>query len=74
MAERKRRDVAEAEALSFELALAGLERSVDALKGDGTTLENVIKSFEEGMVFCNRCEAILGEARQKIEVYGKGDF
>ncbi|MDR1247323.1 MAG: exodeoxyribonuclease VII small subunit [Clostridiales Family XIII bacterium] len=80
MAERKRRsDVeknenkmpADESALSFEDALAGLERSVDALKGDGATLENVVKSFEEGMRFYSRCEAILNETKQKIEVYGK---
>jgi exodeoxyribonuclease VII small subunit len=56
--------------LSFEEALAGLERSVDALKSEGTTLENVIKSFDEGMAFYDRCEAILNEAAQKIEVCG----
>jgi exodeoxyribonuclease VII small subunit len=83
MAERKRRsDVEKAEekapagagVLSFEEALSGLERSVDALKGEGTTLESLIKSFEEGMRFCNRCEAILSGAKQKIEVYGKDVF
>jgi exodeoxyribonuclease VII small subunit len=56
---------------SFEEALAGLERSVEALKGEGTTLESVVKSFEEGMAFYDRCDAILKEAKQKIEVYGK---
>jgi exodeoxyribonuclease VII small subunit len=56
---------------SFEEALAGLERSVEALKSDGTTLASVLKSFEDGMAFYNRCEAILDEAKQKIEVYGK---
>jgi exodeoxyribonuclease VII small subunit len=57
---------------SFEEALAGLERSVEALKGEGTTLESVIESFEEGMAFYNRCEAILNEAKQKIEILGRG--
>jgi exodeoxyribonuclease VII small subunit len=75
MAERKTRAAAgkagEKGAPSFEEALAGLERSVDALKGEGATLEDVLKNFEEGMNFYNRCEAILNEAKQKIEVYGK---
>jgi exodeoxyribonuclease VII small subunit len=71
MAERKRRSDVE---LSFEEALAGLEHSVDTLKGEGATLENVVKSFEEGMGFYSRCEAILNDAKQKIEVYGKDVF
>jgi exodeoxyribonuclease VII small subunit len=59
-------------ALSFEDALAGLERSVETLRGEGTTLENVVKSFEEGMAHYARCEAILREAKQRIEICGKG--
>jgi exodeoxyribonuclease VII small subunit len=62
-----------ADALLFEEALLGLERSVEALKGEGTTLDAMIKNFEEGMRFCNRCEQILGEAKRKIEVYGVED-
>ncbi|MDR2771446.1 MAG: exodeoxyribonuclease VII small subunit [Clostridiales Family XIII bacterium] len=65
----------EAEAApSFEEALAGLERSVEALKSEGTTLAGVVKSFEEGMAFYERCETVLNEAKQKIEVYGKGEL
>ncbi|MDR1573836.1 MAG: exodeoxyribonuclease VII small subunit [Clostridiales Family XIII bacterium] len=56
---------------SFEDALAGLERSVEALKGEGTTLEGVVKNFETGMAYYERCEAILREAKQKIAFYGK---
>jgi exodeoxyribonuclease VII small subunit len=59
-------------ALSFEEALAGLERSAETLKGEGTTLENLVKSFEEGMAFYDRCEAVLSEAKQRIEIRGKG--
>jgi exodeoxyribonuclease VII small subunit len=67
MAEKNKKEA------SFEEALAGLERAVESMKGEGTTLEGVIRNFEEGMSFYNRCEAILNEARQKIEVYGKND-
>jgi exodeoxyribonuclease VII small subunit len=66
-----RADAEKTDEPSFEEALAGLERSVEALKGEGTTLESVVKSFEEGMTFYERCEAILREAKQKIEIYGK---
>jgi exodeoxyribonuclease VII small subunit len=55
---------------SFEEALAGLERSVEALRGEGTTLDGLIENFKEGMAFYERCAAILEEARQTIEVCG----
>jgi exodeoxyribonuclease VII small subunit len=79
MAERQARGNAgskgeKAGAPSFEEALAGLEQSVEAMKGEGTTLEGVIKSFEEGMAYYNRCEAILNEAKQRIEVCDKKGF
>ena len=68
---RKSGKAAEAGQPSFEEALAGLERSVEALKDEGTTLASVVESFENGMAFYERCKAILDEAKQKIEVYGK---
>ncbi|MDR2296697.1 MAG: exodeoxyribonuclease VII small subunit [Clostridiales Family XIII bacterium] len=71
---RRSGKAAKARALSFEEALAGLERSVEALKGEGTTLAEVVDGFEEGMAFYERCKAILDEAKQKIEVYGKDGF
>ncbi|MDR2356084.1 MAG: exodeoxyribonuclease VII small subunit [Clostridiales Family XIII bacterium] len=60
--------------LPFEEALAGLERSVEMLKNERTTLANIVQSFEEGVAYYERCESILREAKQKIEVYGKDGF
>lgn len=55
--------------ISFEEALAGLEKSSEDLKKDGTTLEEALKSFEKGIEFFKYCNDILEDAKQKIEVY-----
>ena len=55
--------------LSFEEALAGLEKSAEELRKEGTTLEEALKSFESGVEFYNHCNAILADAKQKIEVF-----
>lgn len=57
--------------LSFEMALAGLESSVTALKSDGTTLEQALLSFEEGMEFYEKCKKHLKAADDKIKIYDK---
>lgn len=55
--------------LSFEEALAGLEKSAEELRKEGTTLEEALKNFEQGVAFYNHCNAILADAKQKIEVF-----
>jgi exodeoxyribonuclease VII small subunit len=55
--------------LSFETALEGLEKSAEALKNEGTTLETALQSFEDGMAYYQRCDAILRAAKQKIELF-----
>lgn len=57
--------------ISFEEALAGLEKSAEELKKDGTTLEEAIKSYEKGIEYYNFCNDILKSAKQKIEIYEK---
>jgi len=59
------------EELSFEEALFHLERSAEALKGNEATLEDVLKHYEEGMQYYNRCVALLTEAKQKIEIFDR---
>ncbi|MDR3294898.1 MAG: exodeoxyribonuclease VII small subunit [Clostridiales Family XIII bacterium] len=56
---------------SFEEALAGLEKSVEALKNDGTTLQEAMKNYEDGIRDYRLCETILRDARQKIEILDK---
>lgn len=55
--------------LTFEEALAGLEKSAEALRQPNTTLDDAMKSFEAGLEYYKKCQEILGKAKQKIEVY-----
>lgn len=57
--------------MSFEEALKGLEKSAEALKTEGTTLEEAMHCFEDGMKYYERCAEMLKEAKQKIQVYDR---
>lgn len=57
--------------MSFEEALAGLEKSAEILKKDGTTLEAAMESFEQGIKYYNYCSEMLTTAKQKIEFFEK---
>ncbi len=59
--------------MSFEEALAGLEKSAEILKKDGTTLEAAMESFEQGIMYYNYCNEMLNDAKQKIEYFEKKD-
>lgn len=54
---------------TFEELLAKLEKSSGNLKRDNITLEDALKSFEEGIAYYNQCSEILNSAKQKIETY-----
>lgn len=57
--------------ISFEEALAGLEKSAEELKSDGTTLDTAMKSYQQGIEYYQCCIEILNEAKQKIEFYNR---
>lgn len=56
---------------TFEEALELLEKSSENLKKENITLEEALKSFEEGIVYYDQCSEILNNAKQKIETYSK---
>jgi exodeoxyribonuclease VII small subunit len=58
----------EADAPSFEVALAQLEQVVDRLEGGDLALEASLASFEEGVRLARRCGEQLGEAERRIEL------
>ena len=58
-----------AEKLSFEEALAKLEGCVARIRSGELALEESIKAYEESMRYYNICDAVLKDARQKIEIY-----
>lgn len=54
------------ESLSFEAALAELERVVAALEQGEVPLEESIALYERGAALRARCQAVLEEAEAKI--------
>jgi exodeoxyribonuclease VII small subunit len=57
--------------ITFEEALKLLEASAEKLQKDGVTLEEAMKSYEDGITYYNQCAEILNDAKQKIEVFSK---
>lgn len=53
--------------LSFEDALAELERIVRGLEGGQQRLEDAIKSYERGAALRRHCEAKLAEAELRVQ-------
>ena len=58
---------AEVAGLSFEDALAELERIVRGLEGGQQKLEDAIGAYERGAVLRRHCEAKLAEAEARVQ-------
>lgn len=56
---------------TFEETLAKLEKSSENLKKENITLEEALKSFEEGIAYYDQCSKILNKAKQTIEIYSE---
>ena len=54
-------------ALSFEDALAELERIVRALEGGQQKLEDAITAYERGALLRRHCEAKLAQAEARVQ-------
>lgn len=54
--------------MSFEESLKKLEDVTDKIRMENTTLEEAIKCYEEGIECYNKCNEILKNAKQSIEV------
>lgn len=67
-------DVADIDALSFEQALAELERIVGQLESGQAPLEQSIELYERGALLKAHCEKRLEAARLRVEkiVVGAG--
>jgi exodeoxyribonuclease VII small subunit len=57
----------EGETKSFESMMERLEELVEKLEGGNLSLEDSIKSFEEGMALVKTCSTVLQEAEQRIQ-------
>lgn len=58
---------------SFEQAMARLEKIVAELENGDISLENSIKSFEDGMVLARFCMDKLNQAEKKLLKLTKKD-
>lgn len=57
------------ENISFEQAYERLKAASDKLDRDDISLEEAMKSYEEGVKYYKLCISILDEAKQKIEMF-----
>ncbi len=55
------------DALSFDDALAELQRTVAELEAGGQPLEGAIALYERGVALQARCEKLLGDAEQRVQ-------
>jgi len=55
------------EALSFDDALAELQRTVGELEAGGQPLEAAIALYERGVALQARCEKLLGDAELRVQ-------
>ncbi|OGQ33717.1 MAG: exodeoxyribonuclease VII small subunit [Deltaproteobacteria bacterium RIFCSPHIGHO2_12_FULL_43_9] len=58
---------------SFETSLNRLEKIVTQLEGGKLSLEESVKTFEEGMKLALSCQKLISEAEKKIEILTKGE-
>ena len=57
--------------ITFEEALAGLEKYSSDLRTPGLRLDEAIANFEKGIEYYNKCSEILNGAKQKVITYSK---
>jgi len=55
------------ESMSYEEALADLEKIVQALEKDQVNLDDSISLYERGQALVNHCAALLEKAELKLE-------
>ena len=57
--------------ITFEGELKELEKASEKLKSQDVSLEDAIKSYEEGLKHYKKCSEILEEAEARIETLTK---
>lgn len=55
------------ESLTFDEALAALQRAVAELEAGGQPLEEAIALYERGVALQARCERLLGDAELRVQ-------
>jgi len=59
--------------LTFEQAMAKLEKIVTGIEGGQTSLEESIDQYAEGTGLIKQCRTILDAAEKKIQVLARND-
>ena len=59
--------------LSFEDALTRLTTLVERLESGELPLEESVAAFEQGVELSRRCEALLDQAEQRLQVLNSSD-
>lgn len=59
--------------LSFEDAMADLEKIVEAMEGEQLPLDELVKRYEEGSVLLKHCTSVLASAKERIELITLAD-
>jgi exodeoxyribonuclease VII small subunit len=59
-------DATPVDELTFDPALAELERTVTELEAGGQPLERTIALYERGVALQQRCELLLGDAELRV--------
>ena len=59
--------------LSFEQALEQMTRLVEKLETGELPLEESVAAFEQGVKLSRRCEALLDQAEQRLQVLGNSE-
>lgn len=55
-------------AVDFEQQLSNLEALVESLESGDLSLEDSLKSFEQGIKVARECQTALKQAEQKVEL------
>ncbi|HPM41494.1 MAG TPA: exodeoxyribonuclease VII small subunit [bacterium] len=56
-----------AERRTFEQSMSELDSIVKQLEGGGLSLDDSMKAFEKGVGLARECDALLNEAKGKVE-------
>ena len=59
--------------ISFEQALSQLTGLVEKLESGELPLEESVASFEQGVKLSRRCEALLDQAEQRLQVLNNSE-
>lgn len=67
----KKAGPADVTAMTFEQAMSQLEEIIRQIESGEVGIEQSIAEYERGVALVKRCEAVLGQAEQRVKEVGK---